>query len=264
MTADISVIIPTGGINRDKYLDSVTKNLRNTVISNSLELILVETGDAPRVSLETRSLFDTYQFSKKDGAFNLSLARNIGGKISNGNLLVFYDNDLLCQDDFLIDIKKNDSVRYQVGTTWNKVIYLDMAMSKEITTGNAGLNDVSPKNILGCYDSSEIHGGSIWINRKLFFAVKGFDESFDGWGCEDDAFWLKVSSVTDWKSGSHSKLFHLYHDSCGIDIKNARKSNPKYEFHRQRLEKMYQFKRNDWRQYIRNIKLWGKTSIHKT
>ncbi|MGH9823578.1 MAG: galactosyltransferase-related protein, partial [Blastocatellia bacterium] len=54
-------------------------------------------------------------------------------------------------------------------------------------------------------------GGSIAIDKEVYFAIGGFDESFVGWGGEDMEFWDRAATRSVWPYG-YMPLVHLWHE----------------------------------------------------
>jgi GT2 family glycosyltransferase len=59
----------------------------------------------------------------------------------------------------------------------------------------------------------KLFGGNIGISRADYEAVNGYDENFEGWGCEDDDLRLRlrqagvrVHSILRW-----TRTYHLWH-----------------------------------------------------
>ncbi len=55
-------------------------------------------------------------------------------------------------------------------------------------------------------------GGSIAVDREVYFALGGFDEEFFGWGGEDNEFWERALTRPVYNYG-YLPLFHLWHRS---------------------------------------------------
>ncbi|MEO5672120.1 MAG: galactosyltransferase-related protein, partial [Ramlibacter sp.] len=55
-------------------------------------------------------------------------------------------------------------------------------------------------------------GGSITITREAFERIGGMDESFVGWGGEDNEFWERAQTLKSWTWGN-LPLVHLWHPS---------------------------------------------------
>ncbi len=55
-------------------------------------------------------------------------------------------------------------------------------------------------------------GGSFAITGKAYFEIGGFDESFVGWGGEDNEFWERAQTLKLWPYG-YLPLVHLWHEA---------------------------------------------------
>ena len=53
-------------------------------------------------------------------------------------------------------------------------------------------------------------GGSLAMARSAFFAIGGYDESFIGWGGEDNEFWERAQTRRVWPFG-YLPMVHLWH-----------------------------------------------------
>jgi glycosyltransferase involved in cell wall biosynthesis len=98
--------------------------------------------------------------------FNLSRARNIGGVVAAGDILVFLDADALLGH-----------------------YYLD-TITMPIFSGNASM--VVPDWKLHGPTRKNRGKGVCAVTREVFHSVRGFDEGMRGWGYEDEDFWLRA------------------------------------------------------------------------
>jgi predicted glycosyltransferase involved in capsule biosynthesis len=55
-------------------------------------------------------------------------------------------------------------------------------------------------------------GGAFAIRKRSFCKIGGFDESFIGWGGEDDAFTVKMDKLCRYLTLKDNVSYHLYHD----------------------------------------------------
>jgi hypothetical protein len=60
-------------------------------------------------------------------------------------------------------------------------------------------------------------GGSMAITRDGYRRIGGMDESFVGWGGEDNEFWRRCSILNRWIWG-YDCLVHLWHDSQPLKL----------------------------------------------
>ena len=54
-------------------------------------------------------------------------------------------------------------------------------------------------------------GGSLAVARSAFFEIGGYDESFVGWGGEDNEFWERAQTRRVWSSYGYLPIVHLWH-----------------------------------------------------
>jgi len=93
---------------------------------------------------------------------------------------------------------------------------------------------------------SNISGGIMFINRKAFWKIGGWDEEITGWGGEDDIFDNKISKCLKLKLFSSISL-HLLHEK--IYLKQG------YHKNNHIVEKFIKLSKE---QILKNAKLKGK------
>jgi glycosyltransferase involved in cell wall biosynthesis len=106
-----------------------------------------------------------YVRTEKPTKFNPSHAKNIAHKISTGDVLVNLDADNYASKKFVNEIR---DLFYADGT--------DLAYPECI--GNVGW------------------GGRIAVKRSIFYAIKGYDETLNGWGWEDPDLKTRASEYS--------------------------------------------------------------------
>lgn len=135
-----------------------------------------------------------------------SWAFNIGVKHAGGSVLVLHDNDLLVPDDYAAQILAKVRSGLEVVNLKRFIFYLDELPTTRVLAGKAGLTDAAPLAIM---QNSE-GGGSIAITRDAYHRIGGMDESFIGWGGEDNEFWERALTLKVWSYG-FLPLAHLWH-----------------------------------------------------
>ena len=170
-----------------------------------------------------------------DNGFTASLARNLGAYHAVGDYLVFLDGDCVPGPSFVQAhtrlAEKNCFVngsrvllseRLTQRVVRNEIDLLDQSLAFWI---RARFNGDSNKllHLMGWPGSSyRVQQGYKWkgirscnlaVWREDFFAVNGFDETFEGWGHEDADLVLRLSHFGVWRKNGFwsTEVYHLWH-----------------------------------------------------
>ena len=156
-------------------------------------------------------------------AYSRSFAYNFGVKYSNkAKYYLLHDLDILVKTNFFEELYQNlkDSRCMQ---TYGKrrVLYLSETLTPKVIAKEIDFNlfeegsvDVSlpmyaGKPVLGS------KGGSIFVERNLFYEIGGFDpEVFWGYAAEDQMFWDKATTVLgeiEYADNPPIDMFHMWH-----------------------------------------------------
>ena len=238
---DICVIIPVRG--RSNFLNPLIYYFKKAERKTNLKVsyFVVEHSEFPEHSKVCKKNKINYFWIKSDKSemFNKCLAMNVGAVYSNkSNYLIFHDLDCLVQSDFFINLYKNlenkkcKSIQNFFG---RRVLYLnDVLTSKSISLDldldvlDEKTNGVSLPAFFGA------PGGSITVDRNLFFEVGGYDEEFFlGNSPEDAFFWEKICVFTNFEISDEPKIniFHMNHPPTYY-------SNP-FEFEMKRIYEIF-------------------------
>jgi hypothetical protein len=131
---------------------------------------------------------------------------NIGANHARGAVLVLHDNDMLVPQDYAAHILARVAHGYQVVNPKRFIFYLSEEHSKQLFEGRSGLCGDPPEAIVQNLEG----GGSIAITRQAYADIGGLDESFVGWGGEDNEFWERAQTLNVWTWAS-LPLVHLWH-----------------------------------------------------
>lgn len=126
--------------------------------------------------------------------YNRSWAFNVGVRAARGPILVLHDNDFLIPAAYAREASARVERGAEIADLKRFMFYLDERSSptpERVT-----------QNLLG--------GGSLVAMRDVYFAIGGFDESFVGWGGEDNDFWERAQTRRVDAFGS-LPLVHLWH-----------------------------------------------------
>lgn len=135
-----------------------------------------------------------------------SWAFNVGVKEAQSDVLVLHDNDMLVPADYSTEILAKVKNGFEVVNLKRFIFYLSEKHSTEMFDNAFALDACAPESIM---QNSE-GGGSIAIARQAYAAIGGFDESFIGWGGEDNEFWERAKTRKLWPY-AFLPIVHLWH-----------------------------------------------------
>jgi hypothetical protein len=135
-----------------------------------------------------------------------SWAFNVGVQHSRGAVLVLHDNDMLVPVDYAANILKKVRQGYDVVNLKRFIFYLNERHTESVFAGKGELTDEAPHLIVQNLEA----GGSVAISRKGYEQIGGMDESFIGWGGEDNEFWERAQTLRVWPY-AYLPIVHLWH-----------------------------------------------------
>lgn len=249
----ISVIIPT--LNRPKDL----KNVLNSVLSQTIlpnEIIIIDQSRDDLSKLVCEELLEANNKIRQDIVFKyikdcnvtgLAQARNEGIKLSCGNLIFFFDDDVILERNYLHEIL-NSYEKYPhlkgvqgVITNYSKIGFFSSLMTKLFTHKYFRDQRLDTYCNLAEYKKYDIiyttimGGGLMSIKREVFDEYK-FDENFYKYSFGEDVdFSYRVSLKYKMAINPAARL---YHKSLGpkLDVKK--------QIERQICFYIYFFKKN--------------------
>ncbi len=138
--------------------------------------------------------------------YNRSSTLNAGAKAARTQLLILHDNDFLVPVSYASELV----TRHKEG--WE---FIDLKRFMFYLTQEASARAIQSMRIELPLDVEYITqnlcaGGSVAADRDAYFAIGGFDESFVGWGGEDNDFWERASTRRVF-SFAYLPLLHLWH-----------------------------------------------------
>lgn len=135
-----------------------------------------------------------------------SWAFNVGARVARGKVLVFHDNDMLIPRAYASEVWSCSQAGYEVINLKRFIFYLTDAHTGAVCAGDRRLSAMPAEAIMQNAEG----GGSIALSREAFFAIGGYDESFVGWGGEDNEFWQRALTMKVWPY-AYLPLVHLWH-----------------------------------------------------
>ena len=204
----VSFIIGHRGTERLPHLLSTLRSIA-AQRGAEVECIVVEQSTAPQVRDHLPPFVRYIHTPLPDPEFGYcrSWAFNVGARAARGTLLVLHDNDLVIPEGYARNLLHRQDQGYEVINIKRFIFYLGRADSELIASvGAKALISLTPEVVLQNAEA----GGSVAVDRDGFFRIGGFDESFVGWGGEDNEFWERARTLSAWVYG-YVPLIHLWH-----------------------------------------------------
>lgn len=208
------------------------------------EVVISDDGSDEYVIENIADLVKEFKFKMKyvgqaNKGFRLAKCRNNGARISEGDLLICLDQDLLYTDKaietFIQNADKDKFVTsYPVRLTKEQTdkINEESVKKKEYLKLISIQQEKKIKNqFYKDYFSFVLHklglssrgpklrGGACAINRDDYFELNGYDEKFIGWGNEDDDFRRRLyqKGVAGFNPFYDQFPIHLYHEPFHVN-----------------------------------------------
>ncbi len=204
---EVSFIIGHRGLERLPLLELTLASIA-AQRGVTIECIVVEQDSQPRLKglLPEWVRYIHAPPVQPDMAYNRSMAFNQGAQLARGNLLILHDNDMPIPQDYAAANMARVREGYEVVNLKRFIFYLDRRTSDNVSI-DRGIPSIP--GITAIMQNSQ-GGGSIAITREAFFDIGGMDESFIGWGGEDNEFWERAETRKLWPYGS-MPILHLWH-----------------------------------------------------
>jgi hypothetical protein len=206
-TPDVSFVIGHRGRAR---LPHLLATLRSIAAQRDVafECVVVEQASAREIEdgLPEWVRYVHTPLPRPDLPYCRSWAFNVGARAARGRLLVLHDNDFLIPRSYAAELWSRHRLGAELLDLKRFGFYLSAEQTAAIFAG-ATPAPVRPLTIV-----ENLQGGSLAASREAYFAIGGFDESFIGWGGEDNDFWDRAATRTIDPFG-YLPLIHLWHES---------------------------------------------------
>jgi len=202
----VSVVIPVRDIGRSDCAHTVIKNIKAQRYPE-IEIILVEQDQQQKIKQENstpyRYLFVPNQTPGQD--FNKSRAFNTAVMATSYENVVLHDADIIVPADYINKVR-DVLERFESCHIGAKVLYLNRTSTAQMCKmGNLNKGNDCERAV-GYFE-----GGSIAFRKEYFFKVGGFNEAFEGYGCEDCDFFERLRDNTKFFNTRTVDMFHLWH-----------------------------------------------------
>lgn len=203
---EISFIIGHRGLERLPHLLTTLKTIAGQC-DVRLECIVVEQSEVSEIqtSLPAWVRYVHTPPSSGDMPYCRAWAFNVGAGLARSDQLVLHDNDLLIPADYAKEHLRLAQQGFKVVNLKRFIFYLSQAQSGGDFGKEGRLTEMTPETVM-----QNAQGGSIAVGRHAYEQIGGFDESFIGWGGEDNEFWERAQTLKTWSYG-YLPLLHLWH-----------------------------------------------------
>jgi len=203
-------------------------------VESKLELVITDDGSTDETAQVVEQFARTVPFrvgftTHPHTTFRLSRCRNEGAKASTAPYLLFLDGDcILPRDHVRVHLARRKKGTVMAGDCCR----LDQASSERVTsevirsgefqawapqseTRRLRKLDVSASfyRLIRHPTKPKLFGNNVGIWRSDFELVNGYDENFQGWGCEDDDLrnrlrkaGVQIECILRW-----TQTYHLWH-----------------------------------------------------
>lgn len=156
-----------------------------------VECIVVEQSETPLAQLPRWVRRVHTPIASDALPYNRSWAFNEGANVAQSQLLVLHDNDILVPAAYASELLKRRAEGHEFIDLKRFLFYLDERKRLERISQN-------------------LLGGSVAAARDAYFDIGGFDESFVGWGGEDNEFRERAETRGVFAFG-YLPFIHLWH-----------------------------------------------------
>jgi len=202
----VSFVIGHRGLTRLPHLLATLRSIAGQR-GVPVECVVVEQSERPEIAERLPPWVGYLHTPVADASnpYNRSWTLNEGARAARGEVLVLHDNDMICPEDYA----RETVARAREGWSFQQLkrftFYLDWRETEEVFASGEVRTDV-PAVVV-----QNLHGASIAVTRTAYFDIGGFDESFLGWGGEDNEFWDRAESVGSVYGFGYLPFIHLWH-----------------------------------------------------
>ncbi len=162
---------------------------------------------------------------------NRAKARNNGAGLANGNILLFMDNDILLENDYIEKgLSKLDDFLISKAKGFIAKDIIDMGMEYTFEHFKQKIKRKATSDYIFNGRWETFHSDVFFITSELFNKVGGFDEFYKGWGFEDTDFGYRLNKITRLKTYNYMNFYHLQHPIDVIKNYYSAKRNGEYFF----------------------------------
>ena len=172
-----------------------------------VECVVVDQSPEPLEALLPRGVV-YHHLDKRhcEPGWHKSWAYNVGARMASGDILVFHDGDICAPERYAAEVVRSIHHDGYQAVSLQRFLY---CLDEPSTARLEELDDI-PADVKVSRVYQNWKGGTIALEREVFFAVGGFDEGFVDWGGEDDEFYHRCQVIRHCRYG-YLPFVHLWH-----------------------------------------------------
>lgn len=172
-----------------------------------VECVVVEQSRQPEIAAQLPQWVGYVHtpLPRPDLPYCRSWTFNVGMRHASSDLLILHDNDFLVPETYAAEAVARVGEGWKFVNLKRFVFYLSAYQSGRVFATGA----VRPSRVTV---AQNLHGGSIIAERSAYEAIGGFDESFIGWGGEDNDFWDRAATMERIYDFGYLPMIHLHHE----------------------------------------------------
>lgn len=201
---EVSFIIGHRGMQRLPHLLATLATIAAQSID--VECIVVEQSVAPEIAerLPSWVRYLHTPVPQPDYDYNRAWTLNAGARVARGEALILHDNDMLVPEAYAEEALRRVREGWDFGDLKRFTFYLAEETTRAYF-GGAPLRPAASTVV------QNLQGASIVASRRAYLDLGGFDESFVGWGGEDNEFWERAEAAGRVWGWGYLPFVHLFH-----------------------------------------------------
>jgi hypothetical protein len=203
---EVSFLIGHRGVDRLPHLLATLRSIAGQSCA-AIECIVVEQSAAPEIRerIPTWVRYVHTPLPRPDLPYCRAWAFNVAARHARGRVLVLHDNDMLVPERYAAEALARVREGWAFADLKRFLFYVSEEETHRVFASGEVRTNV-PATVV-----QNAQGGSIVAERDAYFAIGGFDESFIGWGGEDNDLWDRARTVQRVWDFGYLPLIHLHH-----------------------------------------------------